>query len=203
MIDKGVDLSMRKHILVYMFDAEAQALIEKYNFAGRVMDAGEGDYSMVVSTNLGGDKTNWFTTKHVTHSLSKENNKWVRTVKIDYTYNQPAPEFGPFVKRFKDWVRVYAPLSSQFISVDGSEDGTETDQERNRTYFTGYIELGPGESKSMTFKYILPDTVVTGDVYTLMLQKQPGIDSEVHTIQVNGKTQDINLKTDTRVNIRL
>ncbi|OGC69756.1 hypothetical protein A2415_04750 [candidate division WWE3 bacterium RIFOXYC1_FULL_39_7] len=203
MIDKAINLATRKHILVYMFDPEAQALIEKYNFAGRVFDKTEGDYSMVVSTNLGGDKTNWFTHKKVTHTIAKENNKWVRTVKIDYTYTQPSDEYAPFVKRFKDWVRVYAPIGSSFISVEGSEDGTSTDQERNRTYFTGYIELGPNETKSMTFKYALPDNLITNGTYTLTIQKQPGIDSETHVVIVNGKSQEILLNKDTKVSSKL
>ena len=203
MIDKAFNLANRKHVLVYMFNPEAQVLIEKYNFAGRVLDKSDGDYSMIVSTNLGGDKTNWFTHKKVTHTLVKENNKWVRTVKIDYTYTQPSDEFSPFVKRFKDWVRVYAPIGSSFISVEGSEDGTTTDQERNRTYFTGYVELGPNESKTMTFKYVLPDSAVSNGNYTLTIQKQPGIDSETHVVIVNGKTHEVLLTKDTKVSIKL
>jgi hypothetical protein len=202
-IDRGVSLALRKHVLVYLFDAEGQALVEKYNFAGRIISETPGDYSAVISTNLGGDKTNWFTTKKVTHSLTKEGDKWVRTVKIDYKYTQPSDEFGPFVKRFKDWVRVYAPLGSQFISVDGSEDGTTTDQELNKTYFTGYVELGPNEAKTLTFKYYLPAGKVNGDTYSLTIQKQPGIDSEVHVVEVSGKKQEINLDKDTVVNFKL
>src|SRR5690606_15580511 len=99
-IDKAVDLAIRKHILVYFFDADAQALLEKYNFAGRVNQNVEGDYSYVVSTNLGGDKTNWFTNKSVSHKLEREGDRWVRTVEINYNYTQPSAEFGPFVKRF-------------------------------------------------------------------------------------------------------
>ena len=61
LIDKGIDLANRKHISVYVFDEEAQALLDYYGFGGRIKENVDGDYSMVVSTNLGGDKTNWFT----------------------------------------------------------------------------------------------------------------------------------------------
>ncbi len=203
LIDRGVSLALRKHVMVYVFDPEIQAIIEKYNFAGRLIPDTTGDYSAVISTNLGGDKTNWFTTKKVTHTLERENDKWVRTVKIEYNYKQPSDEFAPFVKRFRDWVRVYAPLGSQIISVDGTEDGSSTDQELNKTFFTGYVEMGPNETKTLTFKYYLPSGKVNSDTYSLMIQKQGGIDTETHVVVVNGKSQEIKLDKDTLVNFKL
>ncbi len=203
LIEKGVDLAVRKQVLVYMFDTEVQSLVEKYNFAGRITDPVKGDYSSVVSTNLGGDKTNWFVNKTVDHTLTKENNRWVDTVKIKYTYTSPQGDYTLFAKRFKDWVRVLTPLGSEFISVDGSEDGTEKGEVRGKTYFTGYVELGPDESKEMTFKYYLPATTVEGDKYMLTIQKQPGIDKELHRVTVNGKTVDYMLSTDKEITVSL
>lgn len=202
LIDKGVDLAMRKHIQAYVFDPNSQILIEKYNLAGRIPEEVDGDYSMVVSTNLGGDKTNWFTSKEVAHDIKKEGDKWVDTVKITYDYKQPAEEFAPFVKRFKDWVRVYAPIGSELISVEGTEDGSTTDQERNKVWFSGYVEMGPGESKTLTFKYSVPEKVLHPDVYTLNIQKQAGIDTEIHTVTAFGQTQKVNLSKDTKVVIK-
>ena len=203
LLEKGVDLANRKHITAYSIDPEAQALLEKYNFAGRIVDPVEGDYTFLASTNLGGDKTNWFVSKEVDHSLSKENGKWVRTVMVKYSYPEPAAEYGAFVKRFKDWLRVYTPLGSELISVDGSEDGSGSESERNKTYFWGYVELGPGESKEITFKYVLPDNVVKENVYNLYLQKQAGVREETHRITINGKTESVDLKTDKLLKLSL
>lgn len=203
LIDKGIDLAIRKHIQGFSYNPDAQALLEKYNVGGRVVDPVNGDYSYVVSTNLGGDKTNWFTTKEVAHTLSNEDGKWVDTVKIKYNYKEPLADYGPFVKRFKDWVRVYAPNGSTLISVDGSMGETGTDTERNKAIFYGYVELGPNETKEITFKYSLPNGVISGDTYNLYLQKQGGIGTETHTVTVNGKTQTIQLKTDQKLSIKL
>jgi hypothetical protein len=202
LIDKAVDLALRKHVQIYVFDPSAQALIEKYGFGGRIMDKVTGDYSMVVSTNLGADKTNWFVTKKVSHSLAQEGGKWIRTVKIDYSYKQPSDEFAPFVKRFKDWVRVYAPVGSTLISAEGSEDGTTTDQERNKVWFAGYLEMGPGESKSITFKYSLPSGTVGDSMYDLTIQKQAGTNGEVFSVDVFGKHQELVLARDTKISVR-
>ena len=68
---------------------------------------------------------------------------------------------------------------------------------------TGYIELGPGESKEITFKYELPENTIKGEVYVLNLQKQAGIESETHTITVNGKTTTLELSKDQKILVKL
>lgn len=201
LIDKGIDLAVRKHVQVYLFDPEAQALVEKYGLGGRIKEPVAGDYSMVVSTNLGGDKTNWFVNKEVNHSLEKDGNRWLRKVNIKYTYTEPTGDYALFAKRFRDWVRVYAPAGSQFIGVDGSEDGTMTDQERGKVWYSGYLEMGPGESKEITFSYYLPEGMDFSSAYELTLQKQGGVATETHTVSINGKKEVIDLKSDRNVRI--
>ncbi|HSX39787.1 MAG TPA: DUF4012 domain-containing protein [Candidatus Saccharimonadales bacterium] len=204
LIDKGIDLTYRKHIIAYSFNPDAQALLEKYNIAGRIMDPVVGDYSYVVTTNLGGDKTNWFVNKSIDNSLTKDSKGWLRTVHVKYTYNNPDGIYGPFVKRYQDWLRVYAPLGSTFVGVDGSDDGTSTDQERNKVYYTAWVTLEPGATKDVTFKYYLPDTLIGKDgIYHLYVQKQPGIDADTYSITVNGKTQPISLKSDYQYSAKL
>lgn len=202
LIEKGVDLAMRKHIQAYLFDPEAQALLEKYSFAGRINDKPDTDYLMVVSTNLGGDKTNWFTNKEVTSSVEKSGDRYMRTVKVKYTYTQPEPDYQVFAKRFRDWVRVYAPLNSELIGVEGSAMETKTDQERGRTWFSGYVELGPGESTEITFKYYLPNDVVKDNKYNLFIQKQGGVNAEPYHVIVAGKTMDYTVDKDTTVSVK-
>lgn len=203
LIDKGIDLAIRKHISIYVFNEEAQGLLDSYGVGGRVKENVDGDYSMVVSTNLGGDKTNWFTHKQVEHILEKEGDKWVRTVKIKYQYTEPDSDYFAFVKRFRDWVRVYAPIGSELISVEGSEAEAYnlSDQERNKIWFSGYLELGPGESKEITFKYYIPSEVIGDKTYKLDIQKQSGIDKETHKVTHGNQTKEVELTKDTFVEI--
>lgn len=205
LIEKSIDLAKRKHISVYLFDEGAEALLDSYGLGGRIKEEVPGDYLMVVSTNLGGDKTNWFTHKEITHTLAKEGTRWTDTVNIKYKYEQPDGDYTLFMKRFRDWVRVYAPAGSELVSTIGSEDESLnlSDQERNKVWFSGYVELGPGETKEMTFKYYLPDTAISGDTYNLTIQKQAGIDKETYTIVTNGKKQIIELTTDKKVTAQL
>jgi hypothetical protein len=93
LIDKGVDLLNRKHIVIYMEDAETQALLEKYNFAGRLIDTPESDYLAVITSNLAGDKTNLFVRREITSTATNSGGKWAREVKVRYTYG-PADMLG-------------------------------------------------------------------------------------------------------------
>jgi len=108
------------------------------------------------------------------------------------------------VKRFKDWVRVYAPVGSELVSVEGSEAPAYnlSDQERNKIWFSGYLELGPGESKEIIFKYHIPAEAVGTDAYKLNIQKQAGIDKEKHTVTYGNGTKEIELSKDTVVEIK-
>jgi hypothetical protein len=204
LIEKGIDLAVRKHISIYLFDEQAQALVEEYNLGGRIKENVEGDYAMLVSTNLGGDKTNWFVDKEVSHRLEKEGDRWVRTVNIKYQYTEPGPEYGALVKRFKDWVRLYVPIGSELISVEGSENESLnlSDQERNKVWYSGYLEMGPNESREITFKYYLPDEFVGESEYVLNIQKQSGIDREKHTVVFEGENKEVDLFKDTVVRIK-
>lgn len=196
LIDKGVDLMNRKHVLIHMDDPEIQALLEKYNFAGRLVDVPEGDYLAVITANLGGDKTNLFVTREISSSIVNEGGRWARTVKVKYTYGPAEGEYSYFAKLYKDYLRIYVPKGSTLVSVVGSEDGQGSGDELTKTYFNGFITLGPGATKEITFKYTLPDGVIKGSNYTLYIQKEAGMPKEKYNLSVNGKLSVVETDTD-------
>ncbi len=206
LIEKGIDLSARKHILYFMYDQEAQAMIEEYGIGGRIADPVEGDYAYVVSTNLGGDKTNWFVDKVVTHKLEKSEDRWVRTVSMDYTYNMPESSYGAFATRYQDWVRLYVPEGSELIESTGFDQKlTGGGPERGKDYFDGFLGMAPGEKRTVSFKYYLPDGIIDLDngKYSLLIQKQPGIDVETHIINLPDYTRTVELDKDFEVEVKL
>lgn len=203
LIDKAADLVRRKHILAVIFDEQAQTLLDKYNISGRIVDPVAGDYVYPVQTNLGGDKTNLFVTKEVTHTLTKEGNRWVREVDLAYTYTPKGGEYGALESRFQDWMRLYVPAGSEFISLEGSQEPNTGGEERGKQYFDGFTVLAPNETSHMKFRYYLPDGLITGDTYSLYIEKQPGINTEVHNVIVNGKKQTFTIDTDKTVTVRL
>lgn len=204
LIEKGVDLLNRKHILVYMNDPEVQALLEKYNFAGRLVDVNEGDYMAVISSNLAGDKSNLFVRRKITSVSKYEDGQWKREVKISFNYGPAEGEYRVFAATYRDYLRLYVPKGSRLISVEGSDnDDVGSADELNKTYFHGYIVLPPGGVKEITFKYILPQGTINGNDYKLYIQKQPGQHKENYEIVVNGKSAILAIDSDYKYSIPL
>jgi len=204
LIEKGVDLMNRKQIIVYLMDPNAQRLVEKYNYGGRIIDQGKSDYMFFVATNLGGDKTNIFVTKSYTSDTALENGKILRTVKVTYNYPEPKPEYIDFRKRYQDWFRLYVPEGSELVSLTGNEDKdgkVYTDKERGKTYFGGFITLEPGISKTIEFKYYIPNNLMGNGEYNLYVQKQSGVNSEKYNFNVYGNKFSKDIDSDYKLNV--
>lgn len=196
LINKGINLADRKHIVAYLNDTEVQALVEKYNYGGRIVPVTGSDYLFAVSANLGGDKTSMFITRDITSSLTKEGNDWVKQVDVKFSYGPAEGEYAVFATTYRDWFRLYVPKGSQLLGIEGSEDTTGSADELDKTYFYGYLTLSPGGSKTLSFKYKLPAGVVGEKDYQLYIQKQSGINTEVYNVLVNGKSQTVTLDRD-------
>jgi hypothetical protein len=205
LIEKGVDLMNRKQIVIFLADPASQKLIEKYGYGGRIVDPVAGDYSYFVSTNLGGDKTNMFVTREFSHTLAKENNKWVRTTKVKYAYPRPTAEYNDFVKRYQDWFRFYLPEGAELVSIKGNEvETTYTDKERGKVYYGGFMTLAPEETKEIEIKYYIPEKLITNNEYNLYVQKQSGTRPEKHSFDIMGqKSTELKMDTDYRLNVKL
>lgn len=200
LINKGVDLMNRKQILVYLNDPNAQRLIEKYGYGGRIVDTPQGiDYNYFVSTNLGGDKTNMFVKKEVTSSASIDNGKILRTVKVKYSYPQPSSEYADFIKRYQDWFRLYVPEDAQFVSLnvtDNEDKNIYQNKERGKVYFGGFLTLEPNKTKEVEIKYYLPMSYIKNNQFGLYVQKQPGTSNETYNFDLFGNRSKKVIDTD-------
>jgi len=188
LIEKGIDLMNRKQIVVYMNRPAEQKLFEKYGYAGRIKDPVDSDYSFFVSTNLGGDKTNMFVRRAISHDTSLSNGRVLRTTKVTYTYPRPTAIYNDFVKRYQDWFRFYVPAGSELVSLNGNEVQTVyQDSERGKIYFGGFMTLAPEETKVVEIKYLLPQSIALDEKYKILIQKQSGTPAEDYTFSVNGE----------------
>ena len=204
LINKGVDLMNRKQIIVYFNDPNAQRLIEKYNYGGRIVEQPQGsDYSYFVSTNLGGDKTNMFVQREISNTATSDNGKILRTVKVKYTYPQPSADYNDFVKRYQDWFRLYVPDEAEFVSMTGNEDNTVyQNKERGKVYFGGFLTLVPNETKEVEIKYYLPVSYVKNKQYNLYIQKQSGVRQEKYNFDIFGTKSTKVIDTDFNLNVQ-
>lgn len=176
-----------KNILLHFNDVQAQRGLQTANWGGGVTP-GEGDFLMVLDSNVGFNKLNAIMAERISYEvkLSTQGNS-TATATIDY-HNPAHPVPVPcdhrayYGKNYDDleqrcyWdvVRVLAPAGSILTRADGIDDAAKVEEIESVTAFQGYFVLKRGESNQAQFEYALPAPVVKGNRYELKIQKQPG-----------------------------
>ena len=188
-----------KHVLFYLFDAEAQAGVESFGIAGRIEDSGT-DYLHINDANLGGRKSNLYITQEVDQEIIISKDGTVEKTVI-ITYKNPKEYDGWLNSVLPNWVRIYVPKGAELIDFEGVDDQQDPYEEFGKTVFAGFFELRPLGMAKVTLKYKLPFKVT--DEYKLFVQKQPGTDIPLYTIKVGKQEEELFLRTDKEFKITL
>ncbi|MDD5039843.1 MAG: DUF4012 domain-containing protein [Patescibacteria group bacterium] len=170
-----------KQILLYIKDQYVQEYISKENWGGEIIEA-TGDYLAIIDANLASLKTDPVVKRTIDYSIQQDNKYYIATVSIKFNHEG---SLDWKTTRYRTYTRVYVPQGSTLLSSSGSmmdckinEGGSvETSDEFGKTSFGTFICIEPGEEKTLTFKYKLPDTVgqqIENEGYNLLVQKQPG-----------------------------
>ncbi len=215
-----------KNLLVYAATPREQDLLRSLGYTGELKEYA-GDYLHISDSNFGGLKTNLYLQMEVRQSLERgKEGIWRKTVRIKY-YN-PAPYDGWLSGYYKDFVRIYVPLGSRLVSVDGAlQIWTRKDswavtvqnpagwEENGKTVFGAYFTVAPQREQVLTFVYDLPAGVVSEDEddasgvlasrgkYRLLLQKQPGTNIGLVVVKIGDTMESFGLGTDREVVISL
>lgn len=189
---------LEKHVLFYLSDAKAQAGVSAFGIGGRMLDA-SGDYLAINDSNLGGRKSNLYVSQEVEQNFEVKNGAIEKTLTI--TYKNPEKQDGWLNSVLPDWVRIYVPKGSQLLAQEGFEDKAEPYEEFGKTVFAGFFELRPEGVSKLTLKYRLPFT--DRKKYQLFIQKQPGTDSPLYTINYGKKTEEFFLTRDRQLTFSL
>lgn len=108
-----------KHILIYSFNYEAQKVISEQGWSGEILQTGK-DYLMVVNTNINGYKTDGVIDETINHKAEiQSDGTIINTVKIVRHHKGGDYEHEWWNKVNSDYMRVYVPKGSQFLSVEG------------------------------------------------------------------------------------
>lgn len=184
----------QKHVMLYLYDKEAQKGVEALNAAGRIK-AFDGDYLHINEANFGGQKANLFVKESVSQEINVSGDGVItKTVTIDY--KNPHPPSDCNLERggmclnapLRNWVRVYAPAGSKLLDSKGSEVKVTSYEELGKTVFDGFLVVRPLGAATYTLKYTLPFKLKKGSPLPLLIQKQPGTDNNQYEVKVNGKT---------------
>jgi len=187
-----------KHVLLYLLDEEAQKGAEGFNIAGRVKDY-EGDYLMIVDANLGGRKSNLYVTQEVHQEVKVEKDGIEKMVQI--VYKNPQKHDGWLNSVLPNWTRIYVPKGSELVSMEGFDKKGETYEEYGKTVFAGGFELRPQGSKEITIRYRIP--IKAEGEYEVLIQKQPGTDKPLHTLEVGKTNEEFFLRIDREIKIKI
>lgn len=184
----------QKDVLFYMLDNNAQAGVEAFNIAGRIENnPGNSDYLLVNDANLGGRKSNLYVTNEVEQNISIDLDGSI-TKTVTLTYKNSQGYDGWLNSVLPSWVRIYVPKGSQLISLDGLDNKQAPYEDLGKTVFAGSYSLRPLGVSTITVKYKLP--FKTKSEYDLFVQKQPGVNQILETINVGHQSQSSYLKTD-------
>jgi hypothetical protein len=107
-----------KHILLYFKNKEMQAQAERNAWAGRIKDS-QYDYLSVINTNIAGQKTDRAIKESIVHySQIQEDGSIINTVKIIRSHQGIKRQEFTGVRNV-NWMRIYVPEGSEFISATG------------------------------------------------------------------------------------
>lgn len=190
---------MEKDVLFYMNDSNVQKAIADFGIGGTIKDY-NGDYLHINDANLGGRKSNLYSTEDVEQDIKIAGDGTV-TKTLTITYKNPEKQDGWLNSVLPTWVRVYVPKGSILIASTGLEAKQDPYEDLNKTVFAGYFQLRPEGVAKITFQYKLPFKVKRQ--YKLLIQKQPGTKDYLYTINVGKIQQEFYLKTDKEVTIGL
>ncbi|MBU0648319.1 DUF4012 domain-containing protein, partial [Patescibacteria group bacterium] len=190
-----LDLLNEKHVMFFSYEQQVQDMIEKIGWAGEMKDVDKGvDYLSMIHANIGGRKSDLFMKEAVRHEVNITKNGEV-VEDIEITRRNIEGLTWPNYTNY-DYLRVYVPLGSELLSVDGFADpegivigkdgvleydesfgeaglgNTKVYEENGKTVFANWIVTYPYDASTVKYTYKLPFKV--GDKYNLYVQKQSG-----------------------------
>ncbi len=191
----------QKHVLLYMLDEKVQTAVSNFGLSSKIANTEEGqDYLHINDANLGGRKSNLYAYEEVVQDIEVGSDGSV-TKTLTITYQNPEKQDGWLNSILPTWVRVYVPKGSELLAAEGLKESADPYEELDKTVFAGYFELRPEGVSKVTFKYKLPFKI--NDEYNLLVQKQPGTDGFLYTINLGKRIEEFKLSTDKEIRIEL
>lgn len=186
-----------KHILIWSKDSTLQSLFLREDWTGKIKTF-DGDYLMVVDANLASLKTDSVMDKKISYSFSRGHDGKLHA-RVDINYKNKGT-FTWKTTRYRTYTRIYVPEGSTLVKGVGMMENdkisdplrlpgkVDVGKEFGKTYFGAFIAIEPGEERTLSFEYILPEKIqnqIEGGSYKLLVQKQSGTIAHPLTLNLN------------------
>jgi hypothetical protein len=202
-------------------------LTAEYHLDGSIAEQA-GDFLLLADASVRSTKLNLILANSIRAQVQLSDTDTESTV--SYTTTNPFPEWqagrDPRLVRalmldglYGSYLRLYAPSHSRLLDlrVDGQAAGAQqVDLELGKRVFARYVEVPPGETKTVEFRYrsegVIEDLGDGWRRYRLHIQKEAGTDaipvqlqfrlpdgSTLRSITLGGVTSGLSIETDLRV----
>jgi len=201
-ITLGKKILAEKQVAIYAVDKTNQELLRQINWTGEMRQR-SGDYLMWVDANLAALKTDAAITRSLEYRIISTSTGYLASASMKYNHTG---KYDWRTSRYLSYTRVFVPIGSKLVKVTGaitkdSQGDLSIGQgtENGRQWFGAYINIAPGTTDTLTFEYLLPETVVkqiADKQYNLLVQKQIGTNDV-------GLTLDLFFAKNTNLNTNL
>ncbi len=171
----------QKQLAFYSLDQKTQAAFNDAGWSGIVEVPKNSDFLMLVDANMHALKTDAVIDRSIKYSIFPTGDGYKAKVEATYTH---FGSYDLFTSDYKAYTRLFVPEGSYLV------ENTEFDvqNELGLTSFGTYFEIKPGETKTISFEYQLPDSItqiIDKNYYNLLVQKQLGADNFSLTLDLN------------------
>lgn len=206
----------QKDILVYAKDTGVANALHTLAWDGAIADTEDGDYLLVIHSNIGGGKTDAHMEQKIIERIEVQNDGYVRK---QVTVTRAHTGISDTTPPNRDYLRVYVPEGSALISASGftpplesvfhapetwydehplldaekrgtydAKSGVKIYNEFDKTVYAGWVLTAHGETSTIQLDYLLPKRLFdTGMVRgTGLLRKQPSFSFSATTIKQPG-----------------
>jgi hypothetical protein len=192
-----VDSFAQKELAAYSGESKTQAILDDAHWSGKVEQGTADDVLMVVDANMASLKSDPVVERSIAYSIAPSGSGYRATAAITYKHTG---SFDWKTSRYRTYTRLYVPAGTQLISVDGSlandairnpsgaAGEVTTASELGLTSFGTFTSIEPGQSRTLTFVYTLPQSVadaINSGAYTLEILKQIGADPRDVTLNLD------------------
>jgi len=202
----------RRFIQIWIDEPHVRTELAELGWDGALHPARNADYLALVDSNLGFNKADAVLQRTLDYAVDwpdqdmEQRAKATVTVTYHHTVEKPGhqcditPRYSSegavydemFERCYFGYPRLYAPMGSELIAIQGIEDGSALSErgELRTQIFAGYFSMAPGQQHQVIFEYWLPPNIVA-DSYELIVQRQAGIESL--PLKLNIQDQEIAL----------
>lgn len=179
-----------KDIQMFFKDENLQSEVDRLGWGGKVENPSD-DFLMVVDANLNSLKSDFCIRRKMDYSVDLSGDSPQAFLDITYQHTCRAKDW--MTTDYRDWLRVYVPKDSYLEEANGQDGEVQFSDELGKKVFGMKIFVPVGQSKTITLKYRLPESVKNNS-YKLWVQKQSGsgeVPLEISVKKPDGSESDV------------